>query len=146
MNLSLVNLKGYEILGDVAAALEAAELAPGELVLEITESTVMREHDMGRDMLRKLKKLGLGLALDDFGSHLDLKIVAAGVETAAQHASLRAIGCELGQGFLLAKPAPASTIDPERDRATGIALASEAASSLPEPARLTLVRRAGHGG
>ncbi len=167
VNLSLVNLKDYEILTDVSAALEASGIAPEELVLEITESTVMREHDMGREILHELKKLGVRLALDDFGTgysslsrlselpfdslkiprpfierishndadfaltqgivdlghHLDLSIVAEGIETPRQLASVRAIGCELAQGFHLATPAAASQIDPDEDRARGQALA-----------------------
>ncbi len=68
VNLSLVNLEDYEILDDVSAALEASEIDPAALVLEITESTVMREHDVGREILHELKKLGVRLALDDFGT------------------------------------------------------------------------------
>jgi diguanylate cyclase (GGDEF)-like protein/PAS domain S-box-containing protein len=182
VNLSLVNLKDYEILNDVSAALEASEIAPEELVLEITESTVMREHDMGREILHELKKLGVRLALDDFGTgysslsrlselpfdslkiprpfierithedqdfaltqgivdlghHLDLTIVAEGIETARQMASVRLIGCELAQGFLFAKPSPAARTDPDRDRETGRAIAPGAGAAKAGP--LTLVK------
>jgi diguanylate cyclase (GGDEF)-like protein/PAS domain S-box-containing protein len=182
VNLSLVNLKDYEILNDVSAALEASEISPEELVLEITESTVMREHDMGREILHELKKLGVRLALDDFGTgysslsrlselpfdslkiprpfierithdeqdfaltrgivdlghHLDLSIVAEGIETPRQLASVRAIGCELAQGFFFAKPAPAASTDPAQDRAAGQAIAP--APSGENAAPLTLVR------
>jgi EAL domain-containing protein (putative c-di-GMP-specific phosphodiesterase class I) len=41
----------------------------------------------------------------DLGHRLDLRIVAEGIETARQLAGVRAIGCELGQGFHLAEPA-----------------------------------------
>jgi diguanylate cyclase (GGDEF)-like protein/PAS domain S-box-containing protein len=172
VNLSLVNLKDYEILGDVAAALEASEIPPESLVLEITESTVMREHDMGREILHDLKRLGVRLALDDFGTgysslsrlselpfdslkiprpfierithddqdfaltqgivdlghHLELSIVAEGIETPRQLTSVRAIGCELAQGFLFAKPLPAASTDPAEDRVTGRSIAPGAAT------------------
>jgi diguanylate cyclase (GGDEF)-like protein/PAS domain S-box-containing protein len=167
VNLSLVNLKDYEILNDVAAAIEGSEIPPEALVLEITESTVMREHDMGREILHELKKLGVRLALDDFGTgysslsrlselpfdslkiprpfierithddqdfaltqgivdlghHLDLSIVAEGIETPRQLASVRAIGCELAQGFLFAKPMPAASTDPAQDQISGQSIA-----------------------
>jgi diguanylate cyclase (GGDEF)-like protein/PAS domain S-box-containing protein len=189
VNLSLVNLEDYEIIQDVSAALKAAGIRPEHLVLEITESTVMREHDMGKEILHALKKLGVRLALDDFGTgysslsrlselpfdslkiprpfieritddeqdfaltqgivdlghHLDLTIVAEGIETARQLGSVRAIGCELGQGYLLAKPAPAATIEPEQDRVAGRTVAPEATTDQPTPA-LKLVRNAGQRG
>ncbi|HLY47744.1 MAG TPA: EAL domain-containing protein [Solirubrobacteraceae bacterium] len=183
VNLSLVNLKDYEILNDVAAALEASEIPPEDLVLEITESTVMREHDMGREILHELKKLGVRLALDDFGTgysslsrlselpfdslkiprpfierithddqdfaltqgivdlghHLDLSIVAEGIETPRQLASVRAIGCELAQGFLFAKPLPAASTDPAQDRLTGESIAP-GATTPGKTAPLKLIR------
>ena len=173
VNLSLVNLEDSEIVDDVADALAQSDINPELLVLEITESTVMREHNVGREILYDLKNLGVRLALDDFGTgysslsrlselpfdslkiprpfierithddqdfaltrgivdlghHLDLTIVAEGIETPSQLASVRAIGCELGQGFLLAKPAPSALIDPDRDRDTGQALVADSAGA-----------------
>jgi EAL domain-containing protein (putative c-di-GMP-specific phosphodiesterase class I) len=76
----------------------------------------------------------------DLGHHLDLTIVAEGIETGSQLGSVRAIGCELGQGFLLAKPAPAPLIDPSRDRASGRAVTPGTATA--KSAMLTLVRNA----
>jgi diguanylate cyclase (GGDEF)-like protein/PAS domain S-box-containing protein len=185
VNLSLVNLKDYEILNDVAAALEGSGIPPDSLVLEITESTVMREHAMGREILHELKKLGPRLALDDFGTgysslsrlselpfdslkiprpfierishddqdfaltqgivdlghHLELSIVAEGIETPRQLASVRAIGCELAQGFLFAKPMPAASTDPAQDRLTGQAIAPSAVTP-GKATPLALVREA----
>jgi diguanylate cyclase (GGDEF)-like protein/PAS domain S-box-containing protein len=40
----------------------------------------------------------------DLGHHLDLVIVAEGIETAQQMQWLRAMGCEFGQGYLFSKP------------------------------------------
>jgi diguanylate cyclase (GGDEF)-like protein/PAS domain S-box-containing protein len=39
---------------------------------------------------------------------LQLRVVAEGVETAPQLAALRRMGCDLAQGFLLSRPAPAA--------------------------------------
>jgi EAL domain-containing protein (putative c-di-GMP-specific phosphodiesterase class I) len=41
---------------------------------------------------------------------LRLRAVAEGVETAVQAAALADLGCELGQGYLFARPADAATI------------------------------------
>jgi PAS domain S-box-containing protein len=44
------------------------------------------------------------------GSELGLDVIAEGIETPLQLERLRALGCEQGQGFLLARPSPAETI------------------------------------
>jgi EAL domain-containing protein (putative c-di-GMP-specific phosphodiesterase class I) len=41
------------------------------------------------------------------GKALGLEVTAEGIETATQLAELRQIGCDLGQGFLFARPEPA---------------------------------------
>jgi predicted signal transduction protein with EAL and GGDEF domain len=46
------------------------------------------------------------------GHALGLLVVAEGVETAAQLSTLRDLGCDLAQGFYLARPAPAPTVLP----------------------------------
>jgi diguanylate cyclase (GGDEF)-like protein len=46
-----------------------------------------------------------------FGSALGLFVVAEGIETQAQMAKLRALGCGHGQGLLIAAPLPAEDID-----------------------------------
>jgi EAL domain-containing protein (putative c-di-GMP-specific phosphodiesterase class I) len=38
-------------------------------------------------------------------------VTGEGVETPAQKAQLRALGCDLGQGYLLARPTTAQTMD-----------------------------------
>jgi len=37
---------------------------------------------------------------------LNIKVIAEGIETEAQRDALLAMGCEMGQGFLLGRPAP----------------------------------------
>jgi diguanylate cyclase (GGDEF)-like protein len=46
-------------------------------------------------------------AVFDFGSKLDLSVVAEGVERAEQAAILESLGCEMAQGFYFAPPEPA---------------------------------------
>ncbi len=48
---------------------------------------------------------------------LHLKVVAEGVETEAQAAFLKEIGCELAQGYLYSKPVPVETIEELLSRA-----------------------------
>ncbi len=62
---------------------------------------------------------------------LRLKVVAEGVETPRQAEMLKEIGCEMAQGYLYSKPAPAETIEQllRISRATGIPpMRSKAAS------------------
>jgi diguanylate cyclase (GGDEF)-like protein/PAS domain S-box-containing protein len=47
---------------------------------------------------------GLAAAIIALGNSLSLDVVAEGIELPEQIASLRQLGCELGQGFLFAKP------------------------------------------
>jgi diguanylate cyclase (GGDEF)-like protein/PAS domain S-box-containing protein len=47
---------------------------------------------------------GLAAAVVALGDTLSLQVVAEGIEQGAQADSLRALGCELGQGFLFARP------------------------------------------
>jgi len=68
VNLSAVELLRPELLTDVAAILENANLAPESLVLEITESSAMADPGAALEALDELRRLGTRLALDDFGT------------------------------------------------------------------------------
>jgi diguanylate cyclase (GGDEF)-like protein/PAS domain S-box-containing protein len=52
----------------VGAALEQAGLDPTRLILEMTETTLMRDSDESTVRLNALKDLGVHLAIDDFGT------------------------------------------------------------------------------
>ena len=56
------------------------------------------------------------------GRSLDITVVAEGVETEAQLAMLRSMGCDQAQGFLFARPQNAAAIEqllwPEFDEST----------------------------
>ena len=45
------------------------------------------------------------------GHALDMTVVAEGVETRAQLDALRALGCDVGQGFLFSRPVPAEACE-----------------------------------
>ena len=55
VNLSARQLQRPEIVDEVAAALAATGLAPGDLVLEITESVLMRDIELTIERLDRLK-------------------------------------------------------------------------------------------
>ncbi len=68
VNLSARQLQRPEIVQDVAEALMRSGLSPESLVLEITESVMMRDVELSLQRLRELKALGVQLAVDDFGT------------------------------------------------------------------------------
>jgi diguanylate cyclase (GGDEF)-like protein len=154
VNLSAVQLEHADIVSTVAAALEESGLDPGDLVLELTETVLMRDTSAIVDTLHRLKRLGVRLALDDFGTgysslqylggfpldwlkmakpfvdglrgdapghalakviadlgeSIGVAVVAEGIEVGEQYDRLVDLGCRYGQGFLLARPAPADAI------------------------------------
>jgi diguanylate cyclase (GGDEF)-like protein len=68
VNLSVRQLQQPDLLEDVAGALDASGLAPGDLMLEITESVVAADQQAVLDRLAGLRALGVHLAIDDFGT------------------------------------------------------------------------------
>ena len=127
-------------------------LPPARLQIEVTETAVMRNPDLGAMILDQLREAGVRVALDDFGAGysslaqitrlrfdgikidrgfiaragdagegdeilravlglargLGVDATAEGIETEAQLARLRALGCRSGQGYLLGRPATAA--------------------------------------
>ncbi|HVH84271.1 MAG TPA: EAL domain-containing protein, partial [Steroidobacteraceae bacterium] len=147
VNISGRHLQHGELVHDVAQALAESGLEPGNLVIQLTESTIMYNTDANLERFHHLKALGVRLAIDDFGTGysslsylhrfpidilkidrsfvgsltnsdngpelaravitlgetLGLETVAEGIELEPQVASLVALGCVAGQGFLFAK-------------------------------------------
>jgi diguanylate cyclase (GGDEF)-like protein len=68
VNLSAVQIENCDLYDIVSETLDATELAPNRLQLEITETVLMRDRDRTQTMLRKLHELGVTIALDDFGT------------------------------------------------------------------------------
>ena len=154
VNLSARQLEDGSLVADVSAALRDSGLDPTCLVLEITESVLMRDAASAAAILRDVRALGVRLAVDDFGTGysslaylqhfpisiikidrsfvagltqggndaalartivalggtLSLTTVAEGIEEAEQETRLRELGCELGQGYLFARPLAASQL------------------------------------
>ncbi|MGH9019256.1 MAG: EAL domain-containing protein, partial [Acidimicrobiales bacterium] len=126
------------------------------LLLEVTETTVMRDPDHAIAVLETLKANGMHICIDDFGTgysslsylkrlpvetikidrsfvdglgqdpedtaivravigmadSLQLLCVAEGVETPDQVDALRALGCQIAQGFLFGRPLGADRLAP----------------------------------
>jgi diguanylate cyclase (GGDEF)-like protein/PAS domain S-box-containing protein len=68
VNISGRHLQHGELVHDVAQALHESGLEPGNLVIELTESTTMYNTDANLERFHRLKALGVRLAIDDFGT------------------------------------------------------------------------------
>ncbi len=68
VNLSTRTLYDQELLSTVTDLLQAYEVAPNRLTLEITESTLMDDPERAHAALAGLRALGVSIAIDDFGT------------------------------------------------------------------------------
>jgi EAL domain-containing protein (putative c-di-GMP-specific phosphodiesterase class I) len=151
VNVSMENLAALDFPEFIAEEARAAGVPLTSLVLEVTESRLMKDLLAQMDILTRLRLKRIGLSIDDFGTgysslaqlrdipfdelkvdrsfvhgawrdaslraifdaslgmghQLGLRIVAEGVEDAADWDFLREAGCDMAQGFLIAKPMPA---------------------------------------
>jgi diguanylate cyclase (GGDEF)-like protein len=148
-----LNRDGF--LTDVQRALQQSGIEPSLLTLEIAETAIMRDLAAAAERLRLVKRLGVSIAIDDFGGsgyahqadlrqlpldslrvdrsslassededyrswlleaillvgrELSLTVVATGIETHEQMATLQTIGCTMAQGALMGSPAPADAV------------------------------------
>lgn len=68
VNVSVTQLIDIQFMHNVYVALDQAGLAASALELEITESVCAENFDAVRQILTELRDLGVGIAIDDFGS------------------------------------------------------------------------------
>jgi diguanylate cyclase (GGDEF)-like protein len=157
-----VNISGRQldhdgIVEEVQDALLASGLEPRALIVEVTETALMRNADSTARRLQGIKDLGVRIAVDDFGTgysslaylqrfpvdclkidksftnaistspeskaliatlvqlgrDLGLATLAEGVETLEQMDHLRGEHVDEAQGFLLARPLDAATLEAE---------------------------------
>jgi len=154
VNLSADNLAERAFIDRLARLVHDSGVAPAALVWEVTETSVMRQLSQALTNMGRLRLMGFGLAMDDFGigyssmqqfarcpftelkidrafvngaaqwpnRHMVLKsaldlgqslgvaTVAEGVETVEDWKLLRNLGCDMAQGYLLARPMPAEDL------------------------------------
>jgi diguanylate cyclase (GGDEF)-like protein len=150
VNLSAASVTDLDLSDKVAAALARHGLPPEALTLEVVEDTLMADPERGREVLGRLRALGVRTSIDDYGTgysslaylrrlpadelkldrtlthdldtdpaavaivrstvtlahELGLSLVAEGVEDLATAALLARLGCDVAQGFALARPMP----------------------------------------
>ena len=154
VNVSMDNLASLNFPDVVAQLAQEAQVALSSLVLEVTESRLMKDVRAPLDILTRLRLKRIGLSIDDFGTghsslaqlrdlpfdelkldrsfvhgavddaalraivegtlamaqKLGIKSVAEGVEDRADWDLLRALGCDVAQGYFIARPMPGGDI------------------------------------
>jgi diguanylate cyclase len=68
VNISSSNLLDPGFIDLVRAALRRHQVPASSLILEITETTIIRDFEGCRHVIDELRGLGLGVSIDDFGS------------------------------------------------------------------------------
>ncbi len=68
VNVSMRQLESDSLVDDVQRALTANGLDPGTLVIEVTETALMKDAESTVSRLKRLKELGVKIAIDDFGT------------------------------------------------------------------------------
>jgi diguanylate cyclase (GGDEF)-like protein/PAS domain S-box-containing protein len=155
-----VNVSGMQLVQPdfstyVRETIQAANIEPGQLAIELTESVLVEKLPVALPHLESLREVGVRISIDDFGTGyssfsvlrklpinvikidrsfvnglgeddngdeifrgilalgrtLDKTMVAEGIETEAQLHRLIELGCENGQGYLLARPVPADVAE-----------------------------------
>ena len=172
VNVSARQFSAPGFVDGVRHVLGTSGLEPGALMLELTESVLLRRDERLQSDLTQLKAIGVRLAIDDFGTGysslsylrelpidvlkmdksfvdgiaisaqrlalaegivriartLQLEVIAEGIESELQRDLLISMGCQFGQGYLLAMPM-------EAHRAEALArIGSRTFPSLPRQA------------
>jgi diguanylate cyclase (GGDEF)-like protein len=68
LNLSAKDLADHSLIDYIAGCLDRWQVDPEDLMLEITETSMMADPNRTLQILRQLDEMGLGISIDDFGT------------------------------------------------------------------------------
>lgn len=68
INISARQMREVGLAEDIGAAIAAAGLTPGQIVIEVTEGTLIHNSTEVASILHRLKATGVRIAIDDFGT------------------------------------------------------------------------------
>lgn len=95
INISMPDLEDEDFAGEVVAAAARARIAPDRLVLEVTETMLMRDVDQVDRTIADLRAAGVSLAIDDFGT---------GYSSMSQLHRLEVAACKIDRKFVNGAP------------------------------------------
>jgi len=103
--------ESLEAIGrDLAVDDAGAGYASLRHIVELQPTFVKVDMTLVRDVDRDTSRQALIVALDHFALRADLTLIAEGIETDAERATLVDLGIELGQGYLFGRPGPATEL------------------------------------
>jgi EAL domain-containing protein (putative c-di-GMP-specific phosphodiesterase class I) len=68
VNLSAIELEHPDLIESIKDVIARTGIAPQRLVLEVTETLLVKDAERGAETVQQLRDLGVQLALDDFGT------------------------------------------------------------------------------
>lgn len=68
VNLSYIQIKKSDVVGDIIRCIEQEEIEPGTVVFEFTESCQIENDDTVRKLVDTFNRRGIKMAIDDFGT------------------------------------------------------------------------------
>jgi diguanylate cyclase (GGDEF)-like protein/PAS domain S-box-containing protein len=95
VNVSMPDLEAPEFAHEVVAAAARAGVDPDRLVLEVTETMLMRDVDQVDRTVTALRDAGVSLAIDDFGT---------GYSSMSQLHRLQVSACKIDRDFVTGAP------------------------------------------
>jgi EAL domain-containing protein (putative c-di-GMP-specific phosphodiesterase class I) len=103
-------------LADAGVRISLDDFGQGQTSLGYLSALPLHELKIDRsfvaDMLDNAAHAAIVRSIIDLGHNLSLRVVAEGVETAEVLARLDDAGCDIAQGFLLARPMPLADLAP----------------------------------
>lgn len=127
------NRQGFKVAIDDAGAGHNSLRA----VTEVRPHFIKLDIALVRDIDRDRAKNALVSAIIIFARRIDAKVLAEGIETVEELATLIEIGVEYGQGFLLARPSSVFA-EPKAEIAAFIRERASASRTAPMPKRTTV--------
>jgi diguanylate cyclase (GGDEF)-like protein len=68
VNVSVVQFKSPGLLRSISRAIEEAEIEGSRLIVEVTESVMIKDAEQAISTLHAIREMGIAIAMDDFGT------------------------------------------------------------------------------